>query len=109
MMGTIEAWRRDPSRRIPLIVTGAFVGLLVTDVHWIGLLVGGALVGMPARSTRWALAYGLGFGVLAWIVFAVVQLGTGIGGYSAATTLLGLSLGMAVVLGTIGASVRALA
>lgn len=107
-MDALDRWRRDPRRRTSLLLVGAVVGLLVASVHWFGLLVGGALVGIPARTTRRALATGLGFGVLAWVVFAVRQFATGAAGYSAATTLLGLSFAIAVVLGVVGSSVREL-
>jgi len=49
----------------------AAVGLALSTVHWGGLLVGGALVSLPARSLPRGVIAGAAFGFLAWVVFAV--------------------------------------
>lgn len=49
----------------------AALGLLVAWLHWIGLVLGGALVALVAPSLRRGAAYALGFGALVLVAFAV--------------------------------------
>ena len=79
------------------------VGLLVSSVHWIGLLVGGVLVGLFVRSTGRALLMGAGFGLLVWGLFVGELLVSGVHPTAETAQLWGLSLVIPVVLGTIGA------
>jgi hypothetical protein len=53
----------DTQRRVALIVA-VLLGVAATAIHWVGLFVAGALVGLTRRSLPRALAAGLGFGVL---------------------------------------------
>jgi len=108
MSAPLEAMRETPRYRSLVIAIAAVIGLLLGSVHWLGLLVGGALVGAPAKTTRRALVFGAGFGVLAWAVFAASQFQAGVGPYENAVSLLGLSVAIPVVLGVVGASVREL-
>jgi NO-binding membrane sensor protein with MHYT domain len=96
------------NRRGLLLVGAVLVGLAVSAVHWIGLAVGGALVGLVAQSTRHGLVAGAGFGLIAWLIFVVEQFQNGAWPPGDAITLFGLALGIAVGLGVVGASVRAL-
>lgn len=80
------------------------VGLLASYFHWIGLLVGGVLVGLSVRSTGRALLFGAGFGLLVWGLFVGELLVSGVDPTLEAAQLWGLSLVIPVVLGTIGAS-----
>lgn len=88
---------------------GAIVlGLAMTAFHWLGILLGGVLIGLVAPNTRRALLYGAVWGVFVGAV-SVVWLGlAGIGPSMAAGQLWGVSLGAALVLGTIGGSAREL-
>lgn len=45
------------------------VGLAFTWLHWVGLVVGGGLVGLSATTRRRAPLAGLGFGVIVLAVF----------------------------------------
>lgn len=61
--------RQDPRRRLLITVAGVVLGLAVALVHWIGFIIGGALVALPQRTVLHGVAAGVGFGVLAWLVF----------------------------------------
>ncbi|MFB6125028.1 MAG: hypothetical protein ABEJ59_03625 [Halanaeroarchaeum sp.] len=96
------------SMRAAFLPVAVLVGLLLAAVHWVGLAVGGALVGLAASSTRRGLAAGAGFGALAWAVFLGRQFVAGVGPGPDATQLVAVALVGAVVLATVGASVRVL-
>lgn len=96
------------NRRGYLLLGAVLLGLAVSTVHWIGLAVGGALVGLLAQSTRRGILAGAGFGLFAWLLFVVVQFQNGAWPPGDAITLFGLALGMAMGLAVVGASVRAL-
>ena len=57
--------RADPRRRAVALVVAAVVGLAVAWVHWLGLFVAGALVGLVSRTVPRAVGWGLVVGVLA--------------------------------------------
>ena len=61
----LTAVRADPRRRAVALVVAAAVGLAVAWVHWLGLFVAGALVGLVSRSVPRAVGWGLVVGVLA--------------------------------------------
>lgn len=88
---------------------GAIVlGLAVSVIHWLGIMLGGALIGLAAPSTGRALLYGAVWGVFVGVV-SVVWLGAAdIVPSMAAGQLWGVSLGSALLLGTIGGSAREL-
>lgn len=48
-----------------VLVAAALVGLALAWVHWLGLFVAGALVGLVSRTLPRAVVAGLAFGVLA--------------------------------------------
>jgi hypothetical protein len=61
----------DTQRRVALIVA-VLLGIAATAIHWVGLFVAGALVGLTRQSLRRALLAGLGFGLLVLVLFFVV-------------------------------------
>lgn len=63
--------RVDPAIRRRATVAAAVIGLITVWFHWIGFVLGGALVALVQPSIRRGLLAGLGFGVLSWIAFAV--------------------------------------
>jgi len=67
----LAAVQTDPTRRFRATVLAGAVGALLATVHWSGLLVGGALVGLAWPTLRRALVAGLGFGVAVVAVFAL--------------------------------------
>jgi hypothetical protein len=53
-----------------VIAAGVLLGLGLGSLHWLGLVIGGAVVALPARTVPRGLAYGLALGVLGLGVFA---------------------------------------
>jgi hypothetical protein len=103
------ALQRVPRRR-GLATAGALVlGVLLGTVHWAGLLVGGALVGLCQPTLGRALVAGLGFGVA---VLAVVTLRFALAGTLGAVLgtwpLVGVGVAVALVAGPVGALARGL-
>ena len=87
------------------VVTGVAVvaALALAWVHWVGILVGGILLGALARSWPRALGAGVAFGLLAWVVFLAVLSDAGrLAAYWESGQLLYVSLAIPVVLGLVG-------
>ncbi|MFP9059871.1 hypothetical protein ACLI4R_04985 [Natrialbaceae archaeon A-chndr2] len=66
----LERVRADPRLRRGALVLAVVVGIALTWLHWIGLLVGGALIGLVSKSLPRAVGAAAGFGLLVLIVFA---------------------------------------
>ena len=102
--------RGDARARWAALAAGAVVGLLAAWVHWYGFLLGGALVGLASKDAKRALAAGIGFGLLGWVVFAgfVATTGglVGIVKYAEMGRLLYLSAGIPIGLSALGSLVR---
>lgn len=63
--------REEPRYHWPTLLVAIALGLILASVHWLGLVIGGALVGLVATSLVRALLAGFGFGLTvlsAWIV-----------------------------------------
>ncbi len=71
-MSRLDEFRADPTRRLLLVAVGAVVGLALAWFHWVGMLVGGALVSLPTMNWKRGVLAGLGFGVLTLVVFAAL-------------------------------------
>ena len=79
------------------------VALALAWVHWVGLLVGGILVGALARSWPRALAGGVAFGLVAWLVFLASLADAGrLAAYWESGQILYVSVAIPVVLGLVG-------
>ncbi|WP_135854665.1 hypothetical protein [Halorussus salinus] len=99
--------RGDRRARWAALVGGAAVGLAAAWLHWYGFLLGGALVGLSSKDLKRALAAGVGFGLLAWAVFAgLVAANGGLVRYAEMGRLLYLSVGIPVGLSTLGSLLR---
>jgi len=94
----------QPAHRVGLLVAFA-VGLVLTWIHWFGLVLGGALVGVVSQSGRRALLAGLGFGVTVLVAF-VVTLGGDAGAALAMTPASYVTVGSALALPVFGSLVR---
>jgi len=91
-------------RRALVAVVAVVASLALARVHWLGLLVGGIAVGLLAASWPRALAAGLGFGALAWLVFLGTLWRAGrLAAYWDAGLLLYASVGIPLALGLVGA------
>lgn len=84
------------------------IGLVASSLHWVGLLLGGILVGLLAPTTRRGIGYGALWGAFAWLVFVGLLATNGIAPTVDTGHLFGVSLGAAVGLGAIGGSAREL-
>lgn len=104
--GAVSRVRTQPGPHRVAIVVAVVVGLGLAWFHWLGLLLGGMLVGFVARTFRRALLAGLGFGVVVLAVFAVTVAGS-LGQTLAMTPPIYLTIGAALGLPTFGALVRA--
>lgn len=60
--------RADPAGRRLALAVAVVVGLGAAWVHWLGLFLAGALVGVVSRDLPRAVAAGLGFGLLVLVV-----------------------------------------
>jgi len=104
--------RLDRVRRVPryqwlAMVAGCAVGLVLASIHWVGLVAGGALVGLAATTLPRALLAGLGFGVLVVLTWVGGLLWAGsLGNVTAMGRIAGLGLGMAIVGPLVGSLVR---
>lgn len=85
----LDALRAAPRRRRLATLAAVVLSLAVVRFHWLGFVLGGALVALVQPSLRRGLLAGLGFGVLAWLAFA---------GWLAVTGDLSRYLGMGQVL-----------
>jgi len=61
----LTAVRADRRKRAVALALAAVVGLGAAWLHWLGLFVAGALVGLVSRSLPRAVVWGLGVGSLA--------------------------------------------
>lgn len=69
--GALADIRDRRRRRLVALVAGALVGIALVWVHWLGLFVAGALVGLASRTLPRALIAGLAVGVLVLAVQVV--------------------------------------
>ncbi|WP_138797442.1 hypothetical protein [Halostella sp. PRR32] len=103
----LTAVRSDPRKRAAALALGVVLGLAVAQIHWVGFVVGGALVGLASRTLPRALAAGLAFGVLAWLAFVALLASHGtLGGYLDTGQLLYVSIAIPLVGGVLGSLVR---
>lgn len=90
------------------LVVALVVGLVLSTVHWLGLVVGGALVGLVAASLRRAVVAALGFGVLVVLVWGVsLALFGALGAVRATGELAGLGVAIALAAPVVGSLARA--
>jgi hypothetical protein len=92
--------RSDPRKRQAALIGGLAVGLVLGSVHWIGLVVGGGLVGLSRRSVGRAVLAGLLFGVVATVATVALTPTVGPGEFAglrrlaAVTAIVGASSGV---------------
>lgn len=64
----LTALRTDETRRRQALTGAVLLGLVLAWIHWVGLIVAGALVGLTRRRGRWAVLSGIAFGALALLL-----------------------------------------
>jgi hypothetical protein len=94
----LDRIRTDPFVHWVALVAAVVVGLALGNVHWIGLVAGGALVGLVATTLKRALLAGLGFGITVLLVWAGWLVVNGVFGKVLAT---GQFVGIAVAVGIV--------
>ena len=92
-----------------LWITAAVAGVGLASVHWTGIAIGGAFVGLLARTVPRGVMAGAAFGIVVWLVFAGAMAVDGaLGPFLATGAFVALSAGVAVGLGAFGGLARGL-
>lgn len=102
----LGAVRTAPRRRRFALVLALGAGLALAWVHWLGLFVAGALVGLVSENLPKALAAGLGVGVLALALTVLASPAIGAGEFLALSPASYVAAGASLLLPTWGALVR---
>lgn len=101
--------RTNSRRRWSVVVLGVLAGMLLAQFHWLGFVVGGALVALPQPSLGRGLVAGFGFGVVAWCWFVAtiaLQGQTVLAVYTGMGEVFALSVAIPVVGGLLGSLAR---
>lgn len=101
----LAALRADETRRRVAFTTAVSSGFVLAWLHWTGLVVAGALIGLTRRRGRWAVVSGLGFGTLMVLVTVLVS-PMGAGEFAALTPVNYLTGAAGLLLPAWGALVR---
>lgn len=107
LRSTLRSIRNKPRYHVAALVVVAPVGLFLAWLHWFGLVAAGALVGLLSPSLPRAVAAGLGFGVLALLVFAATLGGAAQLAFGA-TPVIYVTVAGALVLPVFGSLARGL-
>lgn len=103
----LERAREDPRDHRIALAAAVVVGLVLAWLHWFGLVLGGALVGLVSSTLERAVLAGLGFGVVVLIAF-VASLGTSAPSALLMTPATYVTVGAALALPAFGSLVRGL-
>jgi|Deesub1362A_J573_1020465.scaffolds.fasta_scaffold00547_21 hypothetical protein len=86
-----------------------FAATVIACLHWFGIVVGGAAIGLSARNMREAIFLGVIFGTGIWLLFVVYMGVNGLAGkYLAMIPISYLGLVLTVATSTLAASLRSL-
>ncbi|AUX08663.1 hypothetical protein AArcSl_1025 [Halalkaliarchaeum desulfuricum] len=92
-----------------LWIGAAIAGVGLASAHWIGVVIGGAFVGLLARTVPRGVLAGAAFGLFVWLVFAGTIIVDGAWEPFLATGgFVALSAAIAVALGAFGGLARGL-
>lgn len=110
-MSVARSWltevRADGRARFAAVLAGVALGLAVAWVHWSGLVLGGALVGLVSKNVKRGLLAGLAFGLFAWAVFAaLIGSNGGLMAYLEMGRITAVSVAIPVVGSLLGSLVR---
>lgn len=92
----LSALRSNPRQRRLVVAAGVLLGLGLGSLHWFGLVIGGAVVALPARTVPRGLGLGLALGVVELLVFGGLLTWQGALGPALSTGIVG---GITVVIG----------
>ncbi|MDZ7730766.1 MAG: hypothetical protein U5K37_07365 [Natrialbaceae archaeon] len=97
--------RTEPRYMAVGLAVAVVIGVLLAFVHWFGLVIGGALVGLVSRSLPVAIASAVGFGVVVIVVF-VATLGEPAATVTEMQPIVFITLGAPIGLPVIGSLIR---
>lgn len=97
--------RTHPRDRWLALAGVALLGLALAWLHWTGLVVAGALLGLVSRTVWRGMLASTGFGVLVLVIFAAT-LGGAVGDVLAMTPAVYLTVAAALGLPVFGSLVR---
>jgi hypothetical protein len=99
--------RSNRRERWYALLGATILGLAAACVHWYGFVFGGALVGLVSKNLKHGLLTGLGFGLLAWVIFATLLASHGtLGPYLGMGQITALSAVIPVAGALLGSLVR---
>ncbi|WP_231183716.1 hypothetical protein [Haladaptatus sp. DYF46] len=108
-MSRIDGLRANSTYRLSFLAVGTVVGLGLAWTHWLGLLVGGALVGLPTLTPKRGILAGFGFGVLSLLVFSgLLALHGSLSHALGMGQITALAVAIPLVFGTVGGLARTL-
>jgi hypothetical protein len=102
----VAAFRADDASRRVAFVAALAAGLGLSTLHWLGLVVGGALVALTRQSRLQGAAAAVGFGLLTLVATVALTPGSSAGELLALAPLSYLGLALAVVAPLWGALAR---
>lgn len=109
-VGRLDRWfaalRADDTRRRVAVAVGLVIGVGLAWLHWLGLVAGGALVGLTRQSLPRAIIAGLGFGVVALVATSLAPGTVGIGALTALAPVSYLAIAIGLLLPAWGALAR---
>ncbi len=80
------------------------VGLIAAYIHWIGIILGGFMLGFAAKNVKQALAMGFAMGLVVYLLFLAHLAFTGLAGKFIQLGLLAnVSLALTLLLSTLSA------
>lgn len=98
--------RTEPRKRYAALAVAVVLGLGAAWVHWLGLLLAGALVGVVSRTVPRAVAAGLGVGVAALVLTVLASPTMGPGEFLALTPPAYVAISAGLVLPAWGSLIR---
>jgi hypothetical protein len=108
-LARLNALQRSPRQRGLATAVALVFGVAAATVHWGGLLVGGALVGLVQPRLRRAVLGGLGYGLcVLGVAAARFALAGTLGEVTGTWPLSGVGVAIALVAGSLGGLARGL-
>lgn len=101
----LERVRTEPGPHVAAVVVAVGLGLVLSWLHWFGLVLGGALVAVTAPSLRRGVVGAVGFGAVVLVAFALA-LGSATWVVLETTPVVYLVVGAAVGLPVLGSVLR---
>lgn len=103
----LDEVRSERGGRVAALVAGVIVGVLLGTVHWVGILLGGAVAGLGQRTPLLGVAAGALAGLGIWLVFlGTLQSDAAATAALASMPIIAVSFAVAVIYGAFGGLVR---